>query len=47
MDDKATKDDYAIDTSKIARELGWRQRENFESGLAKTVRWYLEKEERS
>ena len=33
---------YAIDGSKIARELGWRPRENFESGLAKTVRWYLE-----
>jgi dTDP-glucose 4,6-dehydratase len=32
---------YAIDTSKIARELGWRPRENFESGLAKTVGWYL------
>jgi dTDP-glucose 4,6-dehydratase len=33
---------YAIDASKIARELGWRPRENFESGLAKTVRWYLD-----
>ena len=33
---------YAIDASKIARELGWKPRENFESGLAKTVRWYLE-----
>jgi dTDP-glucose 4,6-dehydratase len=33
---------YAIDASKIARELGWRPRESFESGLAKTVRWYLE-----
>jgi dTDP-glucose 4,6-dehydratase len=33
---------YAMDSSKIARELGWRPRESFESGLAKTVRWYLE-----
>ena len=35
---------YAIDASKIARELGWRPRETFESGLRKTVRWYLEHE---
>jgi len=33
---------YAIDASKIARELGWRPRESFESGLRKTVRWYLD-----
>jgi dTDP-glucose 4,6-dehydratase len=33
---------YAMDSSKIARELGWRPRESFESGLAKTVRWYVE-----
>jgi dTDP-glucose 4,6-dehydratase len=32
---------YAIDPSKIERELGWRARESFEAGLAKTVRWYL------
>lgn len=32
---------YAIDASKIKRELGWRQTESFESGLAKTVDWYL------
>jgi dTDP-glucose 4,6-dehydratase len=32
---------YAIDCSKIARELGWQPRENFETGLRKTVRWYL------
>ncbi|MEQ8283367.1 MAG: dTDP-glucose 4,6-dehydratase [Parvibaculum sp.] len=32
---------YAIDASKIARELGWHPRENFESGLRKTVEWYL------
>jgi dTDP-glucose 4,6-dehydratase len=32
---------YAIDASKIQRELGWRPRESFESGLARTVDWYL------
>ncbi len=33
---------YAIDASKIERELGWRPNETFESGLRKTVRWYLD-----
>ena len=33
---------YAIDASKIERVLGWRPRETFESGLTRTVRWYLE-----
>ena len=33
---------YAIDCSKIARELGWTPKETFESGLRKTVRWYLD-----
>ncbi|MEQ8857253.1 MAG: dTDP-glucose 4,6-dehydratase [Pseudomonadales bacterium] len=33
---------YAIDAGKIERELGWRPRETFESGLKKTVKWYLE-----
>jgi dTDP-glucose 4,6-dehydratase len=33
---------YAIDASKLERELGWRAEETFTSGLAKTVRWYLE-----
>jgi dTDP-glucose 4,6-dehydratase len=33
---------YAIDAKKIARELGWQPVEAFESGLRKTVRWYLE-----
>ncbi|MBR0694156.1 dTDP-glucose 4,6-dehydratase [Bradyrhizobium lablabi] len=33
---------YAIDASKLERELGWKAAENFESGLAKTVRWYHE-----
>ena len=33
---------YAIDATKIRRELGWTPRETFETGLAKTVRWYLD-----
>ena len=32
---------YAIDCSKINRELGWQPQENFESGLLKTVKWYI------
>ncbi|MBN8507798.1 MAG: dTDP-glucose 4,6-dehydratase [Burkholderiales bacterium] len=32
---------YAIDARKIERELGWRPQESFETGLRKTVRWYL------
>jgi dTDP-glucose 4,6-dehydratase len=32
---------YAIDASKIANDLGWKPQENFESGLRKTVEWYL------
>lgn len=32
---------YAIDASKIERELGWKPKESFESGLRKTVAWYL------
>lgn len=33
---------YAIDASKIARELGWKPKESFASGMKKTVAWYLE-----
>lgn len=36
---------YAIDARKIERELGWKPKETFESGIRKTVRWYLENEE--
>jgi dTDP-glucose 4,6-dehydratase len=36
---------YAIDASKITRELGWRPAEKFESGLRKTIGWYLENSE--
>ncbi len=32
---------YAIDARKIERELGWRPKETFESGIRKTLRWYL------
>ena len=33
---------YAIDASKIERELGWKPAETFETGIRKTVRWYLD-----
>ncbi|WEX91223.1 dTDP-glucose 4,6-dehydratase [Sinorhizobium garamanticum] len=33
---------YAMDTTKIERELGWRPRESFETGLARTIDWYLD-----
>ena len=33
---------YAIDSTKIRKELGWRPQETFETGLRKTVRWYLD-----
>lgn len=36
---------YAMDTRKIERELNWRPLETFESGIQKTVRWYLEHED--
>ena len=36
---------YAIDAGKIERELGWRPQESFESGLRKTVEWYLNNRE--
>jgi dTDP-glucose 4,6-dehydratase len=36
---------YAMNAGKIERELGWRPRETFESGILKTVSWYLENED--
>jgi dTDP-glucose 4,6-dehydratase len=36
---------YAIDASKLETELGWTAQENFESGLAKTIQWYLDNED--
>src|SRR6478736_813307 len=34
---------YAIDATKLESELGWRAQETFETGMEKTVRWYLER----
>ena len=34
---------YAIDATKIEQELGWKANENFESGIMKTIQWYLAK----
>jgi dTDP-glucose 4,6-dehydratase len=43
VDDRPGHDQrYAIDASKIDRELGWKPDETFDSGLRKTVQWYLE-----
>jgi dTDP-glucose 4,6-dehydratase len=36
---------YAMDARKIERELGWRPKETFETGIRKTIRWYLDNEE--
>lgn len=36
---------YAIDASKISAELGWRPQETFETGLRKTVQWYLDNQD--
>ncbi|HEV2802855.1 MAG TPA: dTDP-glucose 4,6-dehydratase [Pyrinomonadaceae bacterium] len=36
---------YAIDPAKVERELGWQPEETWESGLAKTIRWYAENTE--
>lgn len=35
---------YAIDASKIERELGWKAERNFESGIERTVRWYIDQQ---
>lgn len=35
---------YAIDASKLENDLGWRAQEDFDSGIEKTVRWYLDNE---
>jgi dTDP-glucose 4,6-dehydratase len=36
---------YAIDAGKLERELGWKPLETFESGIRKTVRWYLDNQD--
>ena len=33
---------YAIDATKLETELGWQAQEDFDSGIEKTVRWYLD-----
>jgi dTDP-glucose 4,6-dehydratase len=35
---------YAIDATKLETELGWKAQDSFETGIVKTVRWYLENE---
>jgi dTDP-glucose 4,6-dehydratase len=37
---------YAIDASKIENELGWKAKENFETGIRKTIAWYLKNRDR-
>ena len=36
---------YALDSSKITRELDWKPEVDFEEGLARTIEWYLENQE--
>ena len=36
---------YAIDASKIKDELGWTPKETFETGIRKTIQWYLDHED--
>lgn len=36
---------YAIDCSKLEKELGWKPRESFDSGLRKTIQWYMDNSE--
>ncbi len=36
---------YAIDAGKIEKELGWKPAETFETGIRKTVQWYLDNQE--
>ena len=35
---------YAIDATKLISELGWQAEENFDTGIRKTVKWYLDNE---
>ena len=46
VDDRSGHDRrYAIDNTKISRELNWKPNETFQSGIKKTINWYLENEE--
>jgi dTDP-glucose 4,6-dehydratase len=38
---------YAVDSAKLSRELGWRPQESLETGLRKTIEWFLARPERS
>ena len=44
LSSKIARDDrrYAIDATKISNELGWKPEETFETGIRKTVQWYLD-----
>ena len=44
LDDLVPDAAYAIDATRLEIELGWRAQEDFDSGIEKTVRWYLENE---
>mgnify|MGYP001402515703 CR=1 FL=1 len=35
---------YSVDCSKIHKELNWKQKETFKTGIQKTIQWYLENE---
>ena len=39
--DQATTRRYAINCDKIKNELGWKQQNNFEEGLDRTIKWYM------
>ena len=44
MEDRAGHDRrYAINATKLEKELAWKADENFESGIVKTIEWYLSK----
>jgi dTDP-glucose 4,6-dehydratase len=34
---------YAIDATRIETELGWRSRESFDSGMRRTIQWYIDR----
>jgi dTDP-glucose 4,6-dehydratase len=45
VEDRAGHDKrYAIDATKIETELGWKADESFETGIVKTIKWYLNQE---
>ena len=36
---------YAIDATKLETELGWRAQESFETGIGRTIQWYIDRED--